>query len=291
VGQTPVAPGDQLDRGDGEADGISDNRLVTQVLKLADGLVAIRVPGPQPHQYQVGVWEVSGGRQVWWHDWADEVALLADTVVACVDDRLVRYSWPDFTEVDSLPAPDMAETLIVSPSSELLVVYQNDGQGENGYSVFSLDGPLRQVSDHIGLSTDPMYAMPTFSPSSRLIVAAPGNEQFWVPPFEDWSEEYEEEAEIPSQGGLTSFGTLLVHSLPDDVVTHHDLQFDLPVGWVPEDCWDARWDYGPIGLSFVGEDLLRVQLPDGTWVDLALPLPSMVLLPTPGRELPSLEEA
>jgi hypothetical protein len=260
---------------------------VTQVLKRGDGLVALKVPGSRPHRFAVEV-RADDGRVLWSNDWADGVALLRDTLVACVKDRLVRYSWPELAVIDEAAAPELAENLIPSPSGRLLVVHQNDGQGMNGYQVFSLDGPLRRVSDHIGLNEEPMYAMPVFSASERFVASAPGNNVFWVPPYDDWPQEYGEEAEIPSNGGLTKFADLLVHDLRADVVTRHELQFDLAAGWVPEDCFDGRWTYGPIDLDFPADDRLRVRLPDGAWVDVSVPLPDKVLLPIPDRVLSAL---
>lgn len=260
------------------------------VLKQDDDLAVVVLEGEKPTQYEVGVWALADGRLVWWHEWADEVEFLADSVLVllldAVDKRLVRYTWPGLVEVESVPAPQYAEKLVVAPSERRLVVFQNDGQGMNGYSVFDLDGPIRQLGVHIGLSVDPMYAMPAFSASERVVASAPGTAFFWQPPEDRWPADYAEEAEIPSLGGVTTFAVLILHDLDTDTVTRHDLQFDLEAGWVPDDCWDARWEYGPIGLEFAAEDVLRLQLADGQWVEVGLPAAERVLLPTPNSVLP-----
>jgi hypothetical protein len=251
------------------------------------GVAAIRVPGPR-HRSGVGVWELAGGRLLWAHDWADNVRLLASgDVLACADRRLARHSWPDMTRLDEVAAHEYAEELVVSPSQRLVVTWLNDGQGANGYEVFALDGGLRRLGVGEIMTLDPMYCAPAFSPSERLLACSTGaDDAWWSPPEEDWPDDYAEEAEIPSPGGVTTFGSLLVHDLDRDTVSRHRLQFDLEPGWVPADVWDSRWRYGAIGLEFLAEDRLRLVLADGTAVPLRLPLPEAVLLPTPGRELP-----
>ena len=88
-------------------------------------------------------------------------------------------------------------------------------------------------------------------------------------------------------GGIATFGSLVLHDLAEDVTSTHLLQFDLPPGWVPDDPWDSRWEYGANAIEFPADDLLRLLLPGGHWAQLRLPLPEAVLLPTPARELPA----
>jgi hypothetical protein len=59
------------------------------------------------------------------------------------------------------------------------------------------------------------------------------------------------------------------------------LEFDLEPGWVPDDPWDVRWEFGATALEFRGSDALWLTLPEGTAVKLRLPLPEVVTLPAP----------
>ena len=192
--------------------------------------------------------------------------------------RLVRYRWPSMEVLDELawrpsPCGCAVEGLVVSPSERLLVAWTNTGQGENGYEVYALDGPLRRLS-HLDRDAEPctlrsMYCWPRLSPDERLVVCSPGtNEPWWVPPEEDWPDDwdhYGSEWAIPSRGGRTMFATLVVHEIASDVATTHRLLFDLEAGWVPDDPEDPRWVYGAIDLAFTGDDAIRLQLPDGVW--------------------------
>jgi hypothetical protein len=259
-----------------------------RTLKVADGLIAAEMLDYPPG---AGVWRIEDGELLWWNVRADLVRLLESSMLSCVDQRqqLVRFSWPDLTPVETIEAPQFSVTLIVSASEKLLLVYQDPGGGECGYEVFSLDGPLRKLSDHIGPTVGPMGVQPIFSPSERLVACCPGNGGFWLPPendrLEEWMDELDE-MEIPSFGGKATFATLILHDLSTDVVTKHDLQVDLEPGWVPDSPQDERWENGAAGLVFATEDQLRLQLPDDSWIELSLPLPETVLLPTPNRRLP-----
>lgn len=270
-----------------------NDRYPTEAIVLRQtGDIVAASPNERRRPRGVGVWDLSTGRLLWWSVWGDYVRFLASGMIACVDWRIVRYRWPDLTELDSTEAPDQAEEFVVAPSERMLVVYQNSGQGENGYQVFSLDEGFPSISRKPGLSTPPMYVPPVFSPSERQILCAPGTDGcFWVPDEEHWPADWDgEEVEIPSIGGPAKFGDVLVHDLETDVITRHELRYELDPGWVPEDCEDGRWNYGPIGLEFPAEDRIRLRQPDSTWIELTLPLPRTVLLPTPSRVLPPYEE-
>jgi hypothetical protein len=82
---------------------------------------------------------------------------------------------------------------------------------------------------------------------------------------------------------LTTFGSLVLHDIDRDTASVHLLQLDLEPGWVHEDTCDARWRYGAIGLELRADDQVRLAMPDNIVVDLPLPLPSAVTLPTPAR--------
>jgi hypothetical protein len=162
------------------------------------------------------------------------------------------------TMTEEVDAHQYTENLVVSPSQRRVVAWLNDGQGANGYEVFALDGSLRRLGVGEIMTLDPMYSMPVFSPAERLVACSPGTGgTWWTPAEENWPEGFTEEAEIPSHGGVVTFAWLLVHDIERDAVSRHRLQFDLPPGWVPEDVWDSRWQYGAIGLEFLAEDHIR----------------------------------
>jgi hypothetical protein len=77
----------------------------------------------------------------------------------------------------------------------------------------------------------------------------------------------------------------VLHDIERDMASVHLLQFDLEAGWVPEDRWTTV-GVRAIGLEFRTDDQVRLVVPDGTTVDLPLPLPSAVILPTPAPALP-----
>jgi hypothetical protein len=253
----------------------------------------------------VGVWQRADGRLGWWrHPAAGHPLRSGETLLVSEyhHHRLVRYAWPQMRVLDEVAYPRAAwqhggevEELIMSPSQRLVVGWFTDGQGSSGYQVFSLEGPLRALS-HRGPDADPctlepMHAGPVVSPQERLVVCAPGSRSggwlWWQPEGEEWPVDWaEDDALVPSRGGVATFSELVVHDIARDTATTHLLQVDLEPGWVPDDPWDPRWRYGASGLEFLAEDRLRIRLPDDTPVELRLPLPAAVRLPTPARALP-----
>jgi hypothetical protein len=71
-----------------------------------------------------------------------------------------------------------AEELTVALLQRLAVAWLNDGQGENGYRVLDLDGPLRWLTEGEPRPYQPMYSLPQLSPDERLLVCAPGDTCF-----------------------------------------------------------------------------------------------------------------
>jgi hypothetical protein len=53
----------------------------------------------------------------------------------------------------------------------------------------------------------------------------------------------------------------------------------------PNERDDPQWTRGATELQFESDEQLRLRLPDGVWVDLTLPLPETIVLPTPGRDI------
>jgi hypothetical protein len=262
------------------------------------------------HTGAVGVWEAGSGRLLWWqednavlHPSRQQVLVEATPMgrlpAGGIAHRLIRYAWPEMCVLDDLlyGLPEAGvDDLVVSPSGRLLLTYLNSGQGQNGYELFDLDGPLRRLGIGEIFTLSAMYCAPVFSPGERLVACSPGTREgtFWTPGEQDWPADGDDpldEVEIASIGGMATFGSLVLHDIAEDVTSTHLLQFDLPPGWVPHDPWDSRWEYGANAVEFPADDLVRLLLPDGQWVELRLPLPAAVLLPTPARELPGEEAA
>lgn len=257
------------------------------------------------HTGAVGVWEAGSGRLLWWQD--DDAVLRPSCQQVLVMEnmmgrhpaggirhRLTRYAWPGMSVLDDLlyGLPEAGiDDLVVSPSGRLLLTYLNSGSGGNGYELFGLDGPLRRLGIGEIFTLPSMYCPPVFSPSERVVACSPGTRDgaWWTPDEEDWPPDgdWVDEVEVPSTGGMTTFGSLVVHDIAGNAVSTCLLQFDLPPGWVPDDPWDSRWEYGANAIEFPADDLLRLLLPGGHWAQLRLPLPEAVLLPTPARELPA----
>jgi hypothetical protein len=179
------------------------------------------------------------------------------------------------------------EAVVVSPDEQTALTWLNSGQGQRGYELYTLDGPLRRLGIGEIFTLRSMYEAPAFSPSGRLVACSPGLGAWWVPPEELWSDDWVgDEWSFPSLGGPTDFATVLVHDVERDAVSHHTLRFDLPTGWVPDDTEVSRWIYGAIGIAFHAEERLEITLPHGVPVELTLPLSAITTLPPPPRALP-----
>ena len=279
---------------------------------VGDGAVAAQFRRHRAVGYlkgAVGVWEAGSGRLLWWqqddavlHPSGQQVLVEASPMgrhsAGGVAHRLIRYAWPQMCVLDDLlyGLPEAGvDDLVLSPSGRLLLTYLNSGQGPNGYELFDLDGPLRRLGIGEIFTLPSMYRPPVFSPGEHLVACSPGTREgtFWTPDEKDRPADDDErdEVEVPSIGGIATFGSLVLHDLAEDVTSTHLLQFDLPPGWVPDDPWDSRWEYGANAVEFPADDLVRLLLPDGRQVQLRLPLPTAVLLPTPARELPGEQAA
>jgi hypothetical protein len=158
-----------------------------------------------------------------------------------------------------------------SPSGAWLVTQRISGQGEWGYDVFRT-APL---SREAGVTTERGYILdlPAFAPDESFLVGAAGEKflgGWWADPDQDPDE--------PPRPGPKSLGFLFVHRLPKHRVTRHELRVKVPKGWAPEDPW-AEW-YGPRKITVRG-DRVRMMPSWGVPFEIKLPLPRVIVLPTP----------
>jgi hypothetical protein len=248
----------------------------------------------------VGVWHLDGtsgepGRLLWWAE-AEAACLLPSGDALLVLEygvRVVRYAWPELTELDEVRVHEYAEDIVVSPSERRFLTWLNDGQGANGYEVYGLAGKLSDLEVGEDMTIDTMFGAPVFSPSDRLVACTHGQARdfgaWWSPDDEDedaWPDDVEDELAVPGPGGVTTVGWLVIHDIEDDIVSRHELRFDLAPGWLPDHVEDGRWVDALVEPAFPADDRLRLTLADGNALELQLPLPDEVLLPTPSRTLP-----
>jgi hypothetical protein len=163
--------------------------------------------------------------------------------------------------------------IAASPSGNWLVTQRISGQGEWGYDVFRTCPLAREagVAEERGYILD----LPRFAEDESWLVGGAGHGflgGWWVSP------DGELELEDPVVGGPVSLGFLFVHRLPSHRVTRHELQVDLPPGWLPEDPW-AEW-YGPRDITPTAEGV-RLLPSWGVPVEIKAPLPQIIRLPTP----------
>lgn len=115
----------------------------------------------------------------------------------------------------------------------------------------------------------PSLAVPAFSPNDDLIVSCSPSKNGW------WTDAVDDYWDHPSSGGLRKVGTVSVHTISSNSVSHHDLSVPLPEGWIPDrpDAgeWNAIW-----GPEFVSDREFKIWLPDDSVETLQLPLPPRI---------------
>jgi hypothetical protein len=197
-----------------------------------------------------------------------EVVDLAQTVRRC--------SWPSGEVVEETVCPITRagcyiEEIAASPSGAWLVTQRISGQGEWGYDVFRACPLAREA----GVAQERGYILelPVFAEDESWLVGGAG-EGF----LGGWWAHPEDDIEEPARAGPVSLGFLFVHRLPGYRVTRHELRVELPAGWLPEDPW-GEW-YGPRDIRPVG-DGVRLMPSWGVPVEVAGPLPAVIVLPTP----------
>ena len=164
------------------------------------------------------------------------------------------------------------EEIGASPSGHWLVTQRLSGQGQWGYDVFRSSPLLREagVLEERGYMLD----MPKFSADETLLIGGFGAcwlGGWWAHPDDDYKDS--------ARGGRISFGFLFVHQLPRHRVERHELQMDLPKGWLPADPDAEAW-YGARAIEPSGSGI-RLTLPGGARVEVEGPLPPVILLPSP----------
>jgi hypothetical protein len=237
---------------------------------------------------------VTGNVSNWWDQrWADAFQLRSGTevLVAMMENDPVHgiEGVPYRVQRLTLPGRDVVsdcvfglpqrgvEELVVSPSERFAVAFLNSGEGQCGYEVFSIDGAIRRLGVGQPFTLPEMLSPPTFSPDERLLVSAcaSGDRAWWADP-----KDKKRTARTPAVGGHVTFGQVIVHDLEKNLVTRHRLELDLPAGWLPGDHRAERW-VGPEGVEFIDERRIEIGMPDGSDVELELPLGDAVLLPSP----------
>ena len=236
---------------------------------------------------------VTRGQPNWWDErWADACQLRsgAELLVAHqeraavagiegVPYRLQRLSFPGLAVIDDcvfgLAEPGVEE-LVVSPSERTALAFLKSTDGACGYELFSIEKGIRRLGIGQPFTLQAMLSPPAFSRDERLVVSVTsGERRVW------WADEDDEDDwRARSPGGVVTFGFLVVHELDKNRISKHRLEFELPEGWFPDDGEDDRWS-APEGVDFVADDRIEIGLPDGSDVELALPLPEAIRLPTP----------
>ena len=164
------------------------------------------------------------------------------------------------------------EEIGASPSGTWLVTQRLSGQGEWGYDVFR-SCPLAREAGVLA-ERGYMLDLPKFSVDETRLVGGFGRcwlGGWWAHPEDDYKD--------AARGGRITFGFLFVHHLPSHLIERHELQMDLPKGWLPEDPEAETW-YGARAIEPAGSGI-RLTLPGGAGIEVEGPLPPVILLPTP----------
>ena len=158
-----------------------------------------------------------------------------------------------------------------SPSGAWLVTQRISGQGEWGYDVFRT-APL---SREAGVDQEKGYILevPAFAKDESFLIGGAGRGFLG-----GWWADLDQDPDEPPRPGSKTIGFLFVHRLPSHKVTRHELRVKLPKGWLPLDPWKG-W-YGPQEIEIVGKRV-RMMPSWGVPFEVALPLPKVVVLPTP----------
>jgi hypothetical protein len=145
-------------------------------------------------------------------------------------------------------------------------------QSQWGYVVVEL-GTMAQLSGGLYYPAASL-APPDFSPNDALIVSCSPFRRGW------WTDVIDDYWESSSPGGYRKVGSISIHDLASNFLSHHDVFLDLPPGWIPDRPQDPHWDviWGP---EFVSDREFRIWLPDDSIEVLQLPLPNQVRIERP----------
>lgn len=161
------------------------------------------------------------------------------------------------------------EEIVASASGRWAATERFSGQGECGFDFLDVERMelVGGVTDQRGYMLGP----PVFSEDeSRMVTGhGPWLGGFWVHP--------EDDIEDPARGGVVDMGRICVHVLPSHEEHWHQLELDVPAGWLPDDVWDEKW-YGPRSMTPF-EQGVRMVLPGGDVFEHPDPLPHVIRLP------------
>jgi hypothetical protein len=120
----------------------------------------------------------------------------------------------------------------------------------------------------------PTMCSPDISPDDRFVVSCNSCVRGW------WAEDFEDYEHSTSSGGLHEVGTISVHDIVSDTISHHMVMLSLPEGWMPDRPDHSEWSeiWGP---EFVSERTFRIWLPDDSPELLTLPLPERIEIHRP----------
>jgi hypothetical protein len=224
------------------------------------------------------IWDSTTGKLLWVPDHATDLGWSPDGQSVYVlrhGRRLARYTWPDLQLAEEIDAGG-SDGLAICPTGDRAAVIFIQSP-EWFYSLITLRPAVARSQASYQIDG---YLMdgPVFSPDGRHVVVVSSPRYLWwtdAEDPEDWLQ--------PSSGGLHEVGWIHVHDLEAERRTTHTLVMDLPAGWTPEaragdaDEWPWTVLWGP---EFTSPDTFRVWLPGGNPVDLTLPLPTSVEVPS-----------
>jgi hypothetical protein len=182
--------------------------------------------------------------------------------IRCVLKRIESGSFHTLDEIEVCIPTGAAEYLILNHKGDQCIGTWLD-QSEWGYVLVDLTS-MRQLPT--GLTwRSPNLAPPAFSPDDSFIVSCVSFRSGW------WTDDVDDYWEFPSPGGDFKVGTILVHELTTNAISHHDVWIELPQGWQPDRPEDSAWDmiWGP---EFISNREFRIWLPDDSEEILTLPL-------------------
>lgn len=203
---------------------------------------------------------------------AKQVALRSGHTLTCGIDRNRGTYWValDGADRQRIEQPIMRAgiggvELVVSPDERYAALFVYSGQSEQGYDLFELAPKLRQLD---GLAYVPGEGLaPFFAPDSRRVAMAITQTRM-IRGTEEYAEELLDPDADPDEEILVDWAALYVQDLPAGTPRRTPIGTDVPASADIDDI--EEWNlYEP--SRFVGPDRIRIPLPWGTHLDVALP--------------------